>query len=109
MEQQALEKKFKYICFALAVLALFSVGHSLYQPQLDVMDLLSALSLFFISIELAVLMTYEQLSAKLSFKSLFQLQAVSLSPIGVLALTLGKIGMFLMFLSITYDVYQLLI
>lgn len=88
-----LESSFKYFCFVFAAFILWLIYADLAAGKTAFSDYLSNIGLFLICIEMAVLMTHEKLTAEVSLKNFFSKGDVTfLSPIGVFARVLGKIG-----------------
>ena len=89
-----LESSFKYFCFVFAAFILWLIYADLAAGKTAFSDYLGNIGLFLICIEMAVLMTHEKLTAEVSLKNFFSKDdVVYLSPIGVFAHVLGKIGM----------------
>ena len=101
-----LERYFRYFCFGLAGLILFLSYGDLAEQQTTITDHLSYLGLFLICIEMGVLMTYEQLTAKVTLKNFFSRQSLCLSPVGVFAHTLGQIGFLLLVINFVFGFVQ---
>ncbi|KAB1854552.1 hypothetical protein F4W09_10680 [Acinetobacter tandoii] len=100
------EKYFKYISFLLAFISLaFAFQLVFLKNELDIVSIISLIGLFLIFIELGVLMTYENLNMKVTLNNIFKLEINYLSPIGVFAHVLGRIGFFLIILSIILDFF----
>lgn len=92
-----LEIYFKYFCFGFAGLLLFSIYSDLTLGNVSFSDTLINIGLFLVCIELGVLMTYERLTAKVTLKNFFSKeQSLLVSPIGIFAHILGKIGCILL-------------
>lgn len=88
-----LESTFKYFCFVFAVFILWLIYADLAAGKTAFSDYLGNIGLFLICIEMAVLMTYEKLTAEVSLKNFFSKDdAIFRSPVGVFAHVLGKIG-----------------
>lgn len=88
-----LESSFKYFCFVFAAFILFFIYSDLAAGKTVFSDYLDNIGLFLICIEMAVLMTHEKLTAKVTLKNFFSKgDVIFLSPIGVFAHVLGKIG-----------------
>lgn len=88
-----LESYFKYFSFGLAVFILFLIYADFVAGKTAITDYLGNIGLVLVSIEMGVLMTYEQLTAKVTLKNFFSTgKSLFLSPVGIFAHTLGKIG-----------------
>ena len=88
-----LESSFKYFCFVFAAFILWLIYADLAAGKTAFSDYLGNIGLFLICIEMAVLMTHEKLTAKVTLKNSFSKDdVISLSPVGVFAHVLGKIG-----------------
>lgn len=88
-----LESSFKYFCFVFAAFILWLIYADLAAGKTAFSDYLGNIGLFLICIEMAVLMTHEKLTAKVTLKNFFSKDdVIFLSPIGVFARVLGKIG-----------------
>lgn len=66
-----LESTFKYFCFVFAVFILWLIYADLAAGKTAFSDYLGNIGLFLICIEMAVLMTYEKLTAEVSLKNFF--------------------------------------
>ena len=92
-----LESTFKYFCFVFAAFILWLIYADLAAGKTAFSDYLGNIGLFLICIEMAVLMTHEKLTAEVSLKNFFSKgDATLLSPVGVFARVLGKIGVVLL-------------
>ena len=100
------ERYFKLFCFGLAALQLFLIYYDLSIGKAQAQDYLINVGVILMCIEMGILMTHEQLSAKVSFQSIFLLpkdedgQDIVLSSIGVWATSLGKVGFSLWILGL---------
>ncbi len=96
-----LESSFKYFCFLFAALILLLIYSDLAAGATTFSGYLGHIGLFLICIEMGVLMTHEKLTAKVILKNfLSKDDAILLSPIGVFAHVLGKIGMGLLVIDL---------
>lgn len=92
-----LESYFKYFCFGFSGLLLFIIYSDLIVDKTSFSEYLINIGLFLICIELGVLMTCERLTAKVTFKNFFSKdKSLLVSPVGLLAHILGKIGCILL-------------
>lgn len=95
-----LESYFKYFCFVLAGFTLFLIYLDMRAGKTEFSDYLGNIGLFLVSIEMGVLMTYEQLTAKVTLRNLLaKNRTISLSPVGICAHTLGRIGFVLLVIN----------
>ena len=96
-----LESSFKYFCFVFAALILLLIYADLAAGEAAFSGYLGHIGLFLICIEMGVLMTHEKLTAEVSLKNFFSKDnAIFLSPIGVFAHVLGKIGIGLLVIDL---------
>lgn len=96
-----LEASFKYFCFVFAALILSLIYADLAAGETAFSGYLGHIGLFLICVEMGVLMTHEKLTAKVTLKNfLSKDDAILLSPIGVFAHALGKIGMGLLVIDL---------
>lgn len=100
-----IENCFKYFCFILASLSLFFIFMEIFSNNIDYISIIGFVGLFLVCIELGVIMNYEKLTAKVTFKNLFKFENTYLSPIGTFAHTLGQIGNFLIVSSIILNFF----
>lgn len=101
-----LERGFKFFCFGLAGFILLLMYWDLVAGQTAIRDYLGHLGLFLVCIEMGVLMSYEQLSAKVTLKSFFSKQSLRLSPIGMFAHRLGQVGCVLLMMNILFGFFK---
>ena len=90
--ESKLEARFKIFCFIVAVIQLLLIFSTLVKGSPELTELSTMLGLFLTSVSMGVLMSYEELSAQVSLKSFFEKQEMILSPVGIVALILGRIG-----------------
>ena len=102
--QSKLEARFKVFCFVVAVLQLILIFLSLVKGIPDLTELFTLLGLFLTSISMGVLMSYEDLSAQVSLNSFFKKQEMILSPVGMVALILGRVGTIFLIIPILVSV-----
>lgn len=92
-----LEQYFKYFCLLFASIILINILHEILNQPFEWLWLLEQIGLFFSCVSMGVLMTYDQLSAKVTLRNFITSeQKISLSPVGIFAHTLGQIGVFLL-------------
>ena len=103
--QSKLESRFKIFCFIVAAIHLILILFSLINGIPDLTELFTLIGLFFTSVSMGVLMSYEDLSAQVSFKSLFEKQTLLLSPIGFFALMLGRIGTIFLIIPVLVSLF----
>lgn len=88
-----LEFYFKYFCFILAGFILFLIYSDIRAGKTEFSHYLGNIGLLLVSVEMGVLMTYEQLTAKVTLRNLLSKnKTIFLSPVGIFAHTLGRIG-----------------
>ncbi|OTG67589.1 hypothetical protein [Acinetobacter silvestris] len=93
----------KTICFLGAGLYLFGLTEDVYVDDIDPIDLLGNLGIIFVLIEIGIALYQDQETHKLSFKSLFSKDTLTLSPIEQMANLLGRVGMVMIMLSFIYN------
>lgn len=93
-----LERYLKFFCFGFAVCLLISIYSKIVTGITELHQYLKEIGIFLICIEYGVLMRFDQLSRKVTFKSLFSISSekVQVTEIGVFANVLGRIGMVLL-------------
>lgn len=96
-----LELYFKYFCFGFAGFTLFLIYSDLMDDKTAIEDYLGNIGLLLVCIEMGVLMSYEHLTAEVTLKKFFSKnKSLFLSPVGVFAHTLGKIGCVLLVIDL---------
>lgn len=102
-----LEHYFKYFCFGLAGLTFSLTYSSLLTSKAFLPDYLGNIGLILICIEMGVLMSYEQLTAKVTLKNFFtKSNSIQLSAIGIFAHILGKIGFLFLVVSFVIGFFE---
>lgn len=105
-----LESYFKYFCFGFAGLILFIIYSDFMGGKTALSDYLGNIGLLLVCIEMGVLMTYEHLTAEVTLRNFFSIdKSLSLSPVGIFAHTLGKIGFVFLIIDFAISFAQIVI
>ncbi|WP_180002013.1 MULTISPECIES: hypothetical protein [unclassified Acinetobacter] len=95
-----MQSYFKYFCFGFSAFSLFQIYSDIVDGKTEISAYLGNIGLFLVCIEMGVLMTYEQLTAEVTLRNFFSKdKSLSLSPVGIFAHTLGKIGCILLIID----------